>query len=191
MMPFHHGAPKALCEALDASGVVGTWDWSPVTDLCRMDRGVVDLLSGDATLADQSIDRRAATAAIHPADAAWLKVELGRLAREGGLLAAEYRVIRPSGQVRWVMSRGRIAVDGAGRSLHGRGILIDTTDAHETGDDIVASLDARSHLPLDRASGHAIAVFKMLERDGTPALRALARSLLMEFGQEIARRLHP
>jgi len=48
--------------------------------------------------------------------------------REGGRYEVDYRVVRPDGHVRWLRSRGRVALDANGRPARHRGVVLDIDD---------------------------------------------------------------
>jgi PAS domain S-box-containing protein len=81
---------------------------------------------GVGTGEDSGLD--AALAFIHPDD----RNEIASRKRE--ILASEqqyqltYRIRRPDGEVRWVMDRGQVERDGAGKALRVVGVLVDITD---------------------------------------------------------------
>lgn len=87
---------------------------------------------------DAALDEEALLAALHPEDREAARTELRRLARDGGRLAAEYRVRLPDGGQRWVMLRGEAApgfgpAPPSGLSLPGRlsGVAMDVTQRRE------------------------------------------------------------
>lgn len=181
-----------LHAALDASGVVGTWDWDPVSHRVRYDRGAAALLAGDAALAGRDLGFAEAMAGIHPDDRPWLTAEVGRAMRTGGLVLAEYRAGILTGRPRWVLSRGRVFQDQHGRAVRSTGILIDITEGRTADAGYVvgapiseepASLEA----PLLRAADLCIALRTVLDGDGSSVLNALVDRLLLQFGCEIAR----
>lgn len=77
---------------------------------------------------DQDRDLDSALDFVHPDD----RREVGRRKRQ--ILASEhqyqltYRIRRPDGEVRWVMDRGQVDRDAAGKALRVVGVLLDVTD---------------------------------------------------------------
>jgi PAS domain S-box-containing protein len=77
---------------------------------------------------DDDRDLDAALDFVHPDD----RREVGRHKRQ--ILASEhqyqltYRIRRPDGEVRWVMDRGQVDRDAAGKALRVVGVLVDITD---------------------------------------------------------------
>jgi C4-dicarboxylate-specific signal transduction histidine kinase len=61
---------------------------------------------------------------LHAADRETTRQALAK-AREGGGYEAEYRVVLPDGQTRWIASRGRVEFTGGGEPVRLRGISVD------------------------------------------------------------------
>jgi hypothetical protein len=179
-----------LRAALDASCVVGTWDWDVVGGTLVYDTGAARLLTGDPSLADTEIRGGDAIAAVHPDDHAWLCDHVEQAVLRGGLVLAEYRVVAQDGTVRWLLSRGRTFQDAVGRPVRARGIIIDITEMREGGGRYVFSGQAAALDPLDRAADLAIALRQTLD-DAPADVRTAADMLLMSLGRAIARTTGP
>ena len=104
--------PVDLTAALDASGVVGAWSWSARSDRCTLDAGAAEVLAGDPSLAGRPVPLETAKACVHPDDRPALFRHFRSLRERGGLFVAEYRTISPSGRVRRILDRGRVAGGG-------------------------------------------------------------------------------
>ena len=179
---------ERLQAALDASCVVGVWEWDHVRHVVVYDRGAAGFLTGDPGLADRELRGETAMSAIHPYDRAWLKERTAQAVRSGGLILAEYRVVSEDGEVRWLLSRGRTDRTQAGEPTHTRGILIDITETREADDRYV--LEARGggdHTALEQAAEHAIALRQLLGTRVSAALRLIVDMMLLQIGREIAR----
>ena len=176
-----------LHAALDASCVVGTWDWDITRGSMIYDAGAARLLTGDAALADQEIYGMATISAVHPADHEWLVEHVGRAVRAGGLMLAEYRVVAEDGTVRWMLSRGRTYHDPVGHPVRARGIIIDITEMHGTSERYVVTNSMMLEDPLDRAADMAITLKKALGDSAPAEVRASVDLLLFSLGRAIAR----
>lgn len=176
-----------LRAALDASCVVGTWDWDIVLGSMVYDEGAARLLAGDASLADQKLYGVSSIAAVHPADHEWLMEHVQRAIRTAGLILAEYRVIGPDGDVRWLLSRGRTYHDDHGRPIRSRGIIIDITEMQGAGERYLISNAMTPEDPLDRAAEVAIALKRMIGDDLPAEVRASVDLLLLSIGRALAR----
>jgi PAS domain S-box-containing protein len=175
-----------LYAALEASCVVGTWDWDHVRDVVTYDAGAAKLMTGDADLADQEVSGLLAYSSLHPDDQAWVVEHVQRAAESGGLLLAEFRVLAQDGTVRWILKRGRTYVDPAGNSVCSRGILIDITEMRDGGERYILGEGPQATDPLERAADLAIAVKQTLGAGAPPEVGLLADLLLMSLGRAIA-----
>ena len=176
-----------LRAALDASCVVGTWDWDILRGTMVYDAGAARLLTGDAALAEREIVGLGAIATVHPADHEWLAEQVQAAVLAGGLMLAEFRVIAEGGAVRWLLSRGRVFRDEAARPVRACGILIDITEMREGGERYVLSGPATLEGSLDRTTELAIALKRTLSDDTSAEVRAAADVLLFALGRAIAR----
>lgn len=173
--------------ALEASCVVGTWDWDHVRGVVTYDAGAARLLTGDTALAEREIKGMSAAAAVHPDDREWLAEHMRQAARAGGLVLSEYRVIAPDGAVNWLLSRGRTYRDHFDRPLRSRGILIDITEMRDGDARYVMGSAPQTEDPLERAADLAIALKQTLVSSAPAELRAAADVLLFNLGRAIAR----
>lgn len=68
------------------------------------------------------------TALTHPDDAAALAEQSAAALGSPGVHELEYRIVRPDGEVRWVLLRGRTAAGPDGRPLRNMGVVLDITE---------------------------------------------------------------
>jgi len=118
-------AEERLKFALD-SGRMGSWDLDVATrayeasDLCKANYG---------RRPDQSFTFADLIATIHPDDRPRIMAAIESAIRDGADYDVEYRVVLPSGDLRWLHARGRAAQtadDGGVRRL--AGVSLDITD---------------------------------------------------------------
>jgi len=64
---------------------------------------------------------------IYPADRDAVRLGLKKASEGAGSYEAEYRVVMPSGEVRWIASRSRIEFDSTGKPVLARGVSQDIT----------------------------------------------------------------
>jgi len=169
-----------LRRVLDASGIVGTWDWYVTRRTVLFDAGAAALLAGDAGLAGRELSGPAATAGIHPDDLDWVMAGMQRAVETGGVILAEYRVRGPDGGVRWVLSRGRAYLDAEGRPLRAHGLLIDITESREEGQRYVAN--AAAPPSADRVVALCAELRALAETMPSSTLRLLVDLILLEIG---------
>lgn len=185
------GSFEQLCSALDASGVVGTWDWDIVRRIARYDRGAAELLALDADLAGIDLYGDTAMIGIHADDREWLRTEQMRAVQGGGRFLAEYRVVTPTRGTRWLLSRGRVYQDVHGRPVRCKGILIDITDSRDSSEGYITRASERGEHPLDRAASLLLDARKAVEEAGSEAgshVRTILDLALFEVGSQLARR---
>jgi len=178
---------ERLRAALEASCVVGAWEWDHERGVVVYDEGAAILLTGNADLADRPISGPIAIAAVHPEDLTWLMDHVLHAVRSGGLVLAEYRVCRSDGTIRWLLSRGRTHRDADGTPERSHGILMDITEIRDGGDRYVLGKPPTAVDPLEQAADLAIALKRTLT-DGMPGdVRAAADLLLLGLGRALAR----
>ncbi|MGH1591735.1 PAS domain-containing protein [Methylobacterium phyllosphaerae] len=184
-----NGFEEAQCRlraALDASCVVGAWEWDHVQGVVVYDEGAAKLLTGKADLAERPIRGPIALAAVHPEDLTWLMDHMLQAVRSGGLVLAEYRVFKADGTVRWLLSRGRTHWDHAGQPLRSHGILMDITEIRDGGDRYVLGAASVSRDPLEQAADLAIALKQQLTDDMPAEIHAATDLLLLGLGRALA-----
>lgn len=187
--------PPGAQLALQAAGLVGTWDTDVETAHSILDAGAAALLAGDAKLAGRPLPLEIALQRTHPADRDWVFDRIHRTRRTGGPFSAEFRVRTVTGGVRWVLNLGTLAPDEAGR-MCGRGCYIDTTGVHgkagwQSGRVAVAEQRVADIMdPLIAASDLTIEAHAEIVRTGDRTLRQASEAILWLLGRAIAQREH-
>ena len=77
---------------------------------------------------------------VHPDDWAGVQQALARSVAEGGLFAAEYRVLLPEGRTVWLAAEARLHLGAAGRPHHYLGVVIDITERKQAEQNLARSL---------------------------------------------------
>jgi PAS domain S-box-containing protein len=80
---------------------------------------------------------------ILPEDREWVVNEFAGLTRDGSTLDIEYRITRPSGEIRWVHARGFQIRDASSRPIRQAGIVTDITE-RKWAESRLASLSERT-----------------------------------------------
>ncbi|TXR55191.1 SpoIIE family protein phosphatase [Quadrisphaera setariae] len=114
--------------AVDAAGV-GSWDWDLATGALEWDDRLLELFGVDRDSFGGTIE--AFSSYLHADDRDRVSAALRHSIDTCGDFHAEYRVVRPCGEVRWVQARGRTLCDQEGRAVRVVGAAYDTTDVHE------------------------------------------------------------
>ena len=110
--------------AIDAAGI-GTFDWDLVGGRLSWDDRLLAMFGYDGDTFDQSI--AAFTARLHPDDRGRVADILQNCIASCGEYDAEYRVVRPDGETRWVQARGRAVAGEDGTAARLLGAALDTT----------------------------------------------------------------
>lgn len=113
--------------ALNA-GRFGVWDW----DIAKNSVAWSDHVYEIHGVAPGSFGGRVEdfTRLIHPDDQGRVSEAVRRTLENGADYQAEFRVVRPGGEVRWVATDGQVYRDEAGRPLRMIGATVDVTGRH-------------------------------------------------------------
>ncbi|MGK5112589.1 MULTISPECIES: SpoIIE family protein phosphatase [unclassified Geodermatophilus] len=110
--------------AIDAAGI-GGFDWDLVTGRLVWDDRLRELFGYDTGGFDGTID--AFTARLHPDDRDRTEDALQAAIDTCGAYDAEFRIVLPSGETRWVRGRGRAFAGEGGAAVRLIGVGYDTT----------------------------------------------------------------
>jgi PAS domain S-box-containing protein len=125
--------------AIDAAGV-GTFDWDLETGRLTWDDQLTRMFGYDTSTFDESID--AFHARLHPDDLRRVTEVLAHCIDVCGDYDAEYRVVRPDGDTRWVHARGRALPGSDGTAVRLLGAAYDTTGEREGASLVTRVLEA-------------------------------------------------
>jgi two-component sensor histidine kinase/CheY-like chemotaxis protein len=109
-----------------AAGKMGSWDWDWVNGDCLWDEGQYQILgvepgSFELTLGNiQSV--------LHPDDLHELREAWASFARGAKSYEAEFRIVRPNGEVRWCTGTAAASTDKDGRVIRVSGVTVDITE---------------------------------------------------------------
>ncbi|WP_040338933.1 SpoIIE family protein phosphatase [Candidatus Blastococcus massiliensis] len=111
--------------AIDAAGI-GSFDWNLVTGRLVWDSRLQELFGFGPGDFGETID--AFSARCHPDDVGRVMDALQSAIDTVGDYEAEFRVVLPSGETRWIAARGRAVADDGGVAVRLLGAGYDTTD---------------------------------------------------------------
>jgi PAS domain S-box-containing protein len=117
--------------ALQATNIVGVWDWDLVTDRLKTDARLARLYGVDAALAEQGESSAAFLSHVHPEDVERLRAGIGEAVRSGDPFSSEYRLVDADGRVRWVTAQGRCSYNAEGRAVRFPGVIFEITERRE------------------------------------------------------------
>jgi two-component sensor histidine kinase/DNA-binding response OmpR family regulator len=112
-----------------AAGQMGSWDFDPVTRECTWDEGQHHIFGVERGRFAVTVDN--IRALIHPED--WERVMASgrRMGSGEPTVQTDFRVVQPSGSVRWCTGTAAATFDDANRLLRISGVTIDITERKE------------------------------------------------------------
>ncbi|GAA4969564.1 SpoIIE family protein phosphatase [Kineococcus glutinatus] len=134
-----------------AAGGVGSFDWNLITGVLAWDERLIELFGYDADTFDRSIE--AFNARLHPDDLPRVTEALEHAISTCGEYEAEYRIVLPGGQTRWIQARGKALADEHGVATRVLGAAYDTTMSRDADARVARVLETMStaFFSLDRA----------------------------------------
>lgn len=122
--------PDILSLAEKSAGI-GVWDMDMAMRTVRATPQFFRIVGLEPT--DEPIPIERLRALRHPDDRDQVVNNFHRVTESGeDYYDAEYRIIRPDGEIRWVYGRGRVVRDGNGKPIRYSGVDIDITERKRT-----------------------------------------------------------
>ena len=126
-------ADPTLGSALDAAGVVGTWETDLRTGIVCLRGSLAGLVGIESKRAAGGVALSTFFEGIHIDDRQRVSALVGIAHRSAGRFEAEFRTIGRDGCVRWVAARGQVEADSHGHGWRCMGVAVDVTDTRRTG----------------------------------------------------------
>jgi PAS domain S-box-containing protein len=104
---------------------MGTWEWNILTGAYSWSDELLKIFGVTRVESDVTIDE--IIELIHPGDREYVIQVIKRAADEGRFYELEFRIVRPGGKVRWVLSKGNVVSDEEGKPLLMLGVSLDIT----------------------------------------------------------------
>ncbi|MDX6517806.1 MAG: hypothetical protein QOF50_652 [Gaiellaceae bacterium] len=112
---------------------IGAWDVDLVTGTTVWSHSMGQILG----VGDAPPDNALFLSLIHADDRERMDRELAESLERGGDYELDFRIVRPNGGVRWLLSRGRIIADETGQAVRKIGAAVDISERHEADDERV------------------------------------------------------
>jgi two-component sensor histidine kinase len=119
---------ERLRQALNASGMVGTFDWHVQSDIFYSDARFAKMFSVDPAKGDMGAPLADYLAGIHPEDAERIANAVNRAVATGEKYVQEYRLLQKDGKIRWVEARGECLYGEDKQPVRFVGVVVDVTD---------------------------------------------------------------
>lgn len=126
----HRLSEQRLQLALEASDLLGIWDWDLHDDRYRHVPDFFTLSPLQAEGADPGLSLQNFLEHVHPLDRERILAAIQHCIEHSGTFAERYRTLRQDGEVRWAFARGRCHYDEHGRPLRFPGAVMDITRQH-------------------------------------------------------------
>jgi PAS domain S-box-containing protein len=120
--------PEATLRFVEEKGRAGLWSWDLQSQKHRWSPGMFELLGFDPKEVEPSHERFSSL--VHPEDRR-PPGQIEHLVNQALPIDRTFRIIRPDGRQRWILSRGEILVDADGKPTRSIGIFFDVTHHHE------------------------------------------------------------
>ncbi len=111
-----------------AAGQMGTWNWDAVSKLLTWDEGQYRIFGVDPD--DFAVTIGNVRALVHPEDWDHLREAWWQVNENPQSLQTEFRVLRPSGELRWCIGTAAAGV-ASGKVVRVSGVTVDITDRKE------------------------------------------------------------
>jgi len=126
---FQRHSVRRLQLALEASDLIGIWDWDANRALPGQELELLSRLDERSEAGQQGFHVQDFFAHIHPEDRSAVRQAVERCLRQGGPFNERYRLAAAHETPRWAQARGRCQRDGD-EALHFTGAVMDITRQH-------------------------------------------------------------
>jgi two-component sensor histidine kinase len=173
-------AQERLMQALNASRMVGTFDWYVRTDKFYSDARFAAMFSVDPSKAEEGVPIAEYIAGIHPDDVERISQAVNQVFATGEKYHQEYRLRQKDKTIRWVDVRGECLYDDEGKPIRFVGVVIDITKEKEA--------QEHQHLLLRETNHRLKNLFAML--DALIGLSAKSAQTSEEFARALRGRIN-
>ncbi|MEP6841483.1 MAG: HWE histidine kinase domain-containing protein [Bradyrhizobium sp.] len=109
-----------------AAGKMGSWDWDWINGDCLWDEGQYQILGVEPKNFELTLAN--IQGAVHPDDVHELRQGWACFVKGARSHEAEFRIIRPTGEIRWCTGTAAASTDKDGRVIRVSGVTVDITE---------------------------------------------------------------
>lgn len=150
------GDPQIGLAEAEAIAPFGCWEWDITHNTVRWSEGLYRIYG--LRREEFPATYEGYIARVHPEDRARVHNTVQQAYREQGPFEFEERIVRPSGEVRWLISRGQVTRDARGQPVRMTGVCQDITSLKQVEADLTARANqlARSNEDLEQFAQTAV-----------------------------------
>lgn len=174
-------AERLLSFALRAAQA-GVWDWDVVSARVRCSEEFNALVGSEPANVDWSFDEWLSL--IHPDDRLAVQQEAWSAVEQQRSFKSSYRIVRPTGEQRWLSGRGRMVTDHVNRVARITGLTIDITERIRVEEEVRREVEQRKQ--AERRLLQAQGDLEEKVRQRTAELTQANQQLLQEVAEKEA-----
>lgn len=181
-------AERALFESEErlrlalSAAQMGTWYYDLATKNLTWDANMARLL-GLPENATQSLETFLET--VHISDRDQLEGEIKHAIETSGAFKREYRIVRPSGEIRWVTDQGRVYANARGRRERLAGVTVDVTDLKRAQEDLKRLNQALEQRVIERTNALARSQELLRQSERLASIGTLAAGIAHEINNPV------
>jgi PAS domain S-box-containing protein len=119
---------EAQLEQTLSNSAIGTWYWDVSANKVFADKNLASMFGLPVESVKDGLTLDAFVDSIHPSDRDRVATEIQSAIQSKSLYESEYRTFDSHGDVKWVIARGHVELDDAGRVSSFPGVIVDITD---------------------------------------------------------------
>ena len=162
-----------------AAGEMGSWEWDLLTGEYRWDEGHYRIFGVEPGRFHP--EPGSVAPLIHPEDLARVRAASEAAARTGQAYHAEFRIVRPDGEVRWCVTGGAATCDDTGKPVRLSGVVHDITERKLAEVSLQHRNEVLEHLVEERTREREVALAQLFEAQKVETIGHLTGGVAHDF----------